>query len=71
MGVKIHYNGTTYEPMELDAEQAERDIVDLIADGGGAYRVNTNGGWISLVVTPSIPLVIEHLEPVDVMSTIG
>ncbi|MCC2032202.1 hypothetical protein [Microbacterium allomyrinae] len=59
MRVKIHYGGEVYESTQLRADHVEREIADIVSGGDcGFLRVNTAAGWVSLLVTPNIPIAV-------------
>ena len=66
MALHIHYDGRTYEALNIDMETALTDIYKTFASTRrGVYYIETPTGKVALLVTESIPLAIEQVDPVE------
>lgn len=64
MPTHITYAGTTYVDHEYSVEDTIDRVRSALAGGGsGILVVTTKRGPVNLLISASIPLVIEHKEP--------
>ncbi|RWZ51162.1 hypothetical protein ELQ90_10295 [Labedella phragmitis] len=56
----------------LDRELLEREVAEVARNGGGFIPMRlADGGRLSCLVTPGVPLAIEEASPIEISDEVG